>query len=74
MAGRPFVRLVYIRGSHDLIAERLAARKGHYFPPELLDSQFETLEPPGPQENPIVVDAALPIADQAELIILAAAT
>ena len=25
-------------------------------PPSLLDSQFATLEEPGPEENPIVVD------------------
>ena len=48
--------LVFLRGSRTLIGERLAARKGHFMPPALLDSQFATLEPPGPDERPIVVD------------------
>ena len=57
-AGRPQVRIVYLRGSPDLIAERLAHRTGHFWPPALLASQFADLEPPGPDEDPIVVDIA----------------
>jgi carbohydrate kinase (thermoresistant glucokinase family) len=52
---RPDVRLIYLNGPKALIAERLRARKGHFMPPALLDSQFATLEPPGPDEHPIVV-------------------
>jgi gluconokinase len=52
---RPNVRLVYLKGSHALIAARMRARKGHFMPPELLDSQFRTLEEPGPEEHPITV-------------------
>lgn len=66
--GRPFVRLVYLDGSHALIAQRLAARKGHYFPPELLDSQFAALEAPLGGEHPIVVDVSLPIETQVAMI------
>ena len=29
-----------------LIAERLKTRRGHWFDPSLLDSQFEALDPP----------------------------
>src|SRR3981189_646181 len=53
---RPDVRLVYLKGSHDLIRQRMAARHGHFMPSTLLDSQFATLEEPSPDENPIVVD------------------
>jgi carbohydrate kinase (thermoresistant glucokinase family) len=53
---RPDVRLVYLRGSQALIGERMRARKGHFMPPALLDSQFQTLEEPGPDENPITVE------------------
>jgi gluconokinase len=53
---RPGVRLVYLKGSPDLIRRRMAARHGHFMPPALLDSQFATLEEPSPDENPIVVD------------------
>lgn len=53
--GRSDVRIVFLKGNQDLIAHRLAARKGHFMPPGLLDSQFRTLEPPGANENPVVV-------------------
>jgi gluconokinase len=52
---RTDVVLVYLQGSKALIAERMAARKGHFMPATLLDSQFATLEEPGPDEHPIVV-------------------
>lgn len=47
--------LVYLKGSRDLIGERMAARQHHFMPPALLDSQFATLEEPGPDERPLVV-------------------
>jgi gluconokinase len=50
------VRLVYLKGSPALIAARMAARKGHFMPAALLDSQFRTLEEPGPEEQPITVE------------------
>jgi carbohydrate kinase (thermoresistant glucokinase family) len=53
---RPEVQLVYLRGSRELIAARVAERRGHFMPPSLLDSQFETLEEPGPDEDPLTVD------------------
>jgi gluconokinase len=53
---RPDTVLIYLRGSQQLIASRLNARKGHFMPPMLLDSQFATLEEPGPDEHAIVVD------------------
>ena len=52
---RADVRLVYLRGSRDLIARRQAARTGHYMPASLVDSQFDTLQEPGPDEAPLVV-------------------
>lgn len=43
---------VFLRGSFELIQRRLEMRKGHFMPPSLLQSQFETLEPP---KNAVVV-------------------
>jgi gluconokinase len=37
---------VFLKGTFDLISERLGNRKGHFMPPSLLASQFETLEIP----------------------------
>ena len=57
---RKDVRLVYLKGSQALIAGRMKARKGHFMPPALLESQFRTLEEPGPDENPITIDIDAP--------------
>jgi gluconokinase len=57
---RTDVALVYLRGSKELIAARLAGRKGHFMSPMLLDTQFATLEEPGEDEHPIVVSIAPP--------------
>ena len=53
--GRRDIRIVYLDGSRELIGERMAARKNHFMPPSLLDSQFKTLEVPGVDERPITV-------------------
>lgn len=53
---RADVRLVFLEGPRDLLAKRLAARKGHYMPASLLDSQIATLQPPTADEHPITVD------------------
>ena len=50
--GRDDVRIVYLDGSRELIAERMAARKNHFMPPGLLDSQFATLEAARPGRAP----------------------
>jgi gluconokinase len=60
IGGRPDVKLVYLKGSKDLIGKRMSERKGHFMPPALLDSQFATLEEPDEDEHPIVVSIALP--------------
>ncbi len=42
----PKITWVFLEGSRELLMERLRGRKGHYMPPELLDSQLKTLERP----------------------------
>jgi gluconokinase len=56
--GRRDIRIVYLDGTKELIAERLRRRKGHFMPPGLLASQFKTLEPPTGDEHPIAVSIA----------------
>lgn len=53
------VRFVYLEGAKDLLAERLAARRDHFFPASLLDSQLATLEPPG--DTALTIDIAQPV-------------
>ena len=58
------IEFVYLHGSRELIASRLAGRQGHFMPSSLLDTQFATLEEPGPDEPAIRVE----IGDAPEVI------
>jgi gluconokinase len=51
---------VYLRGSSELIARRLAQRHGHYMDPNLLPSQFATLEEP---RDAVVVEVNASVAE-----------
>lgn len=54
------VTFIYLEGSRELIAGRMADRKGHYMPLALLDSQFAALEVPGPEEAlKVLIDQSL---------------
>jgi gluconokinase len=61
LRGRDDVRTVFLNGTQELIAHRLALRKDHFMPPGLLDSQFRTLEPPHLDENAIDVSIDAPV-------------
>src|SRR5262249_51697272 len=75
IGGRPEVRLIYLRGGRDLMAEHLAGRFGHFMPSSLLQSQIDTLEEPRPDEEPLTVEAGLPPSEAAaEIIRLLSAT
>ncbi|HEX5091528.1 MAG TPA: gluconokinase [Burkholderiales bacterium] len=52
-------RFIHLRGSRELIASRMAARRHRYMPAALLDSQYAALEPPA---DAIDIDVALPAA------------
>ncbi len=67
--GRDDIRIVYLDGSAELIAARLARRKGHFMPPDLLDSQFRTLEKPTTDERPVAVDIDAPVERIVETIL-----
>ncbi len=58
-AGGP-VQFVHLSGNRGLIAQRMAARTGHYMPPSLLDSQFAALEAPGLDEA-LTIDIDQPL-------------
>jgi len=57
---RTGVEFVYLHGSRELIASRLADRHDHFMPSSLLDSQFATLEEPGADEPAIRVEIGEP--------------
>ncbi|MGI4718699.1 MAG: gluconokinase [Janthinobacterium lividum] len=54
------VRFVHLHGDRDLIAQRMAARSGHFMPPSLLDSQLRDLEPLQPDERGVTLDVRDP--------------
>lgn len=62
------VRFVHLAGSREVIAARMALREGHYMPLSLLDSQFATLEAPGPDEA-LTVDISNPLPALADAIV-----
>jgi gluconokinase len=49
----PDVKFVYLKGSYEVIYQRLLSRHGHFATEKILKSQFEALEEP---EDAIVVD------------------
>jgi len=58
--GRPEVRIAYLHGDRALIEARLAARRGHFMPASLLDTQFAILEPPTAEEGAVTVSVDAP--------------
>lgn len=65
MAGVAAARLVHLRGTFEEIRERVHARKHKYMPASLLQSQFDTLEPPA---NALEVDAGLDVREAVQRI------
>ena len=50
--------LIHLEGAPELLAQRMAGRKGHYMPPSLLASQLATLEPPQADEQALTLDVS----------------
>ena len=50
------VKLVFLRGNYELIANQLRQRHGHFMNPALLQSQFADLEEPQPTEGAAVIE------------------
>lgn len=53
-AGNSNLSFIYMNGDMPVIEARLAARKGHFFKPQMLISQFAALEQPGEEENDVI--------------------
>lgn len=54
------IGIVHLTGTRDLIAQRMRTRSGHFMSLGLLDSQLADLQPPGPEEAPLVHDITEP--------------
>ncbi|MBN9210814.1 MAG: carbohydrate kinase [Microbacterium sp. 71-36] len=66
---RDGVTFVLLMGDPKLVLDRLLRRQGHFMPPALLASQFETLEIPGADERAIHVDLDLTPQQQVDAVI-----
>jgi gluconokinase len=65
----PNVIFVFLNGSREVIAARMASRADHFMPPALLNSQLATLEPPTAEENVLEINlAAAPEEEVAEVL------
>ncbi len=53
LENNPETYFVYLKGSFDVIQQRMESRAGHYMKPGMLQSQFDALEEPA---NAITVD------------------
>jgi gluconokinase len=73
-AGAADVQLIFLRGPRELIATRLANRRGHYMPASLLDSQLATLEEPATDEGAWVCDVDRPPGDIVVALLARAST
>lgn len=70
LASPRHLRFVYLEIGRDAAAARVAARRGHFMPASLVDSQFADLQPPTADENAVTLDA---LGDPAALVAVAAA-
>lgn len=52
--GNADVKFIFLQGSFELVLERMKQRKGHFMKPEMLQSQFNTLEVPQADEPDVI--------------------
>lgn len=69
LAGRPQARMVFLALDREVLARRLAARHGHFFPEQLLGTQLTDLEPLQPDERVVTVIPASDAQATADAII-----
>lgn len=55
------VSFIHLAGTREIIFQRLQARRDHFMPSALLESQFAALEPPDVDERAITVNIDQPL-------------
>ena len=66
LVGNDGIRVVYLKGSYDLILSRMTERSDHYMKPGMLRSQFDALEEPA---DALTVETNLPPQEIVDFII-----
>lgn len=64
--GMDGIEIIYLKGNYDLILSRMSARENHYMRPEMLRSQFATLEEP---KNALVLDVSASVEELIDKIV-----
>ncbi|CEG72130.1 Putative Shikimate kinase [Rhizopus microsporus] len=54
------VIFVYLKGSYELLLQRIQNRKGHFMPAKMLQSQIDTLEEPDEKIEKVIVASIVP--------------
>ena len=71
-AAAPDTVFVHLAGSRQVLWQRMTARKDHFMPASLLDSQLAILEPLGADENGVTLDITETVPRLAEMAIAVA--
>lgn len=66
LEGKVGIEVIYLKGNYDLLWSRLAARQGHFMKPEMLKSQFVTLEEP---KDALTLDVSMPLEEMLALVL-----
>jgi carbohydrate kinase (thermoresistant glucokinase family) len=63
----PDLQLVFPRVSQETVRDRMKLRRGHFMPDSLITSQFDTLEPPEIDEQPVLIPSSVPLSRAAQM-------
>ena len=66
LEGKVGIEVIYLKGNYDLLWSRLAARQGHFMKPEMLKSQFVTLEEP---KDALTLDVSMPLEEMVAVVL-----
>lgn len=64
------VIFVYLKGSQELLLQRIQGRQGHFMPASMLQSQLDTLEEPKENEETVIIASIIPTPDDEARIIV----
>jgi gluconokinase len=67
-SARPNVRLIFLDVAPDVVTERLHSRHGHFFPADLLASQYRDLESPASDEHVLHIAVTSPATTPDEVV------
>lgn len=63
----PATYFLWIKGDKETLRDRMLKRQGHFFKAQMLDSQFEVLEPPEGEPDVVVIPLEPPTEEQTDI-------